>query len=273
MLACPTKLDPRRIILLETIESEADNVKSITFRDHLCSKANPGQYVMLWIMGVDEVPMSLSRIGLNDSCGVLVKRVGEATEAIHKLHIGQALGVRGPYGNGFSLVKDNALLVAGGMGIAPLLPLAKALKSYGTDVDLAYGAKTAIKFHGLTQAREVVKVDNLKIATDDGSLGTKGYVTSLLHPMLKENDYDMVYCCGPEPMMKQVFFITEKYGLSLQASMDRIIKCSVGLCGSCMIGKYRVCKDGLVLTSEQLREVTDEFGVYRRGFDGRRIFY
>lgn len=273
MLACPTKLDPRRIILLETVESEAENVKSVTFRDNLCSKANPGQYVMLWIMGVGEIPMTLSRIGPNDSCGVLVERVGEATEAIHKLSIGQTLGVRGPYGNCFSLVKDHALLVAGGMGIAPLLPLAKALKNHGTGVDLAYGAKTAIEFCGLRQAKEVAEVDNLKIATDDGSLGAKGFVTSLLHPMLKENDYDMVYCCGPEPMMKQVFLITERYGLSLQASMERIIKCSVGLCGSCMIGKYRVCKDGLVLTSEQLREVADEFGVYRRGFDGRRMFY
>ena len=155
------------------------------------------------------------------------------------------------------------------MGIAPLLPLANSLRTHGTEVELVCGARTAAELCGFRQARSVV--DSLHVATDDGSLGAKGLVTTLLPPLLEKKDYDMVYCCGPEPMMKEVFLITEKYGLPLQASMERIIKCSVGLCGSCTIGKYRVCKDGLILTSEKLREVADEFGVYRRGFDGRRI--
>jgi dihydroorotate dehydrogenase electron transfer subunit len=193
--------------------------------------------------------------------------VGEATEAIHGLKVGQALGLRGPYGNYFTLVEGRALLVAGGMGIASLLPLANSLKGHGTKVELVYGARTATELCGLRQARGVA--DSLQVATDDGSYGTKGLVTTLLPPLL-EKGYDMVYCCGPEPMMKEVFTLTEKYGLPLQASMERIIKCSLGLCGSCMIGKYRVCKDGLVLTSEQLRAVANEFGVYKRGFDGRR---
>lgn len=266
-LACPTRLDPRRIVHLETAESEAANVKSITFRDSLCSQAKPGQYVMLWIMGVDEVPMSLSSIG--DVCGLLVERVGEATEAIHRMVVGQAFGLRGPFGNYFTLMEGRALLVAGGMGIASLLPLANSLRIHGTKVELVYGARTAAELCGLKQVMDVA--DSSHVATDDGSYGTKGLVTTLLPPLLKRKGYDMVYCCGPEPMMKEVFLLTEKYGLLLQASMERIIKCSVGLCGSCMIGKYRVCKDGLILTSEQLREVADEFGVYRRGFDGRRI--
>lgn len=268
-MVCPTKLDPRRIVRLEATESETEDVKSITFRDGLCSQAKPGQYVMLWVVGVDEVPMSLSRIGPGDICGVLVERVGEATEAIHGLAVGQAFGIRGPYGNYFTLVEGRALLVAGGMGIAPLLPLANSLRIHGTRVELVCGARTATELCGLRQARNIV--DSLQLTTDDGSLGTKGLVTTLLPPMLERRGYDMVYCCGPEPMMKEVFTLTEKYGLPLQASMERIIKCSVGLCGSCAIGKYRVCKDGLILTSEQLRDVANEFGIYRRGFDGRRI--
>ena len=268
-MVCPTKLDARRIVRLESSESETENVKSLSFRDGLCSQAKPGQYVMFWVVDVDEVPMSLSRIGPGDICGVLVEKVGEATEAIHELKVGQAFGIRGPYGNYFTLVEGRALLVAGGMGIAPLLPLANSLRAQGTRVELVCGAQTAAELCGLRQARKVV--DSLRVTTDDGSYGTKGLVTSLLPPILEERDYNMVYCCGPEPMMKEVFLLTEKYGLPLQASMERIIKCSVGLCGSCMIGKYRVCKDGLILMSEQLREVADEFGVYRRGFDGRRV--
>lgn len=112
-LACPIKLDPRRITHVETIESEAENVKSITFRDKLCSKANPGQYVMLWVVGTDEIPLSLSRISPDDNCGVMVERVGEATEAIHKLTTGKTIGVRGPFGNHFRLVEGNVLLIAG----------------------------------------------------------------------------------------------------------------------------------------------------------------
>lgn len=272
-MACPTKLDTRRIVSLEATESEASNVKSITFRDKLCSKANPGQYVMVWVIGVDEVPMSLSRIGPGDLCGLLVEKVGETTEAIHNLNVGQIFGLRGPFGNSFTLVRGRALLVAGGMGIAPLLPLAEQLKSNGAAVDFACGARTAAEFCGLRQARQVAEEGNMEIATDDGSLGAKGFVTSILPHILSVKGYDIVYCCGPELMIKEVFRLTEKYGLPLQASMERIIKCSVGLCGSCMIGKYRVCKDGLVLTSEQLSEVADEFGVYKRGFDGRRISF
>lgn len=268
-MACPIKLDVHRIARVETMESETENVKSLTFRDSLCSQAKPGQYVMLWIMGLDEVPMSLSRIGPGDTCGLLVERVGEATEAIHRMVVGQAFGVRGPFGNYFNLVEGRALFVAGGMGIAPLLPLANSLRTHGARVELVYGARTAAELCGLRQAKNVV--DSMRVATDNGSLGTKGLVTDILPPLLQRENYDMVYCCGPEPMMKEVFLLTERYRLPLQASVERIIKCSVGLCGSCMIGKYRVCKDGLILTSEQLREVADEFGVYKRDFDGRRL--
>ena len=226
---------------------------------------------MLWVPRVDEVPMSLSRIDHNGICGVMVERVGEATKALHNLEKGQTLGIRGPFGNHFQLVKGRALLVSGGMGIAPLIPLGKSLRNLGTRVEFACGAKTSANFCGLETVREVVEEDKLCLATDDGSLGSRGFVTSILPSIFETEEIDMVYCCGPEPMMKSVFHLTEKYGLPLQASMERIIKCSVGLCGNCMIGKYRVCKDGLVLTSEQLREVADEFGVYRRGFDGRKI--
>ncbi len=259
------------MVKIEASRVEAENIKSINFTDILCSKANPGQFAMLWVPCVDEVPMSLAQIGPGDLCGVMVERVGDTTKALHDLEEGELLGIRGPFGNSFSVVKGNALLVAGGMGMAPLLPLGRALRRAGARVEMVCGARTRAEFCDLSQAEELAEKENLSITTDDGSLGTKGFVTAVLPDLLKNRKYDMVYCCGPEPMMKAVFSITEEHKVLLQASMERIIKCSVGLCGSCMIGKYRVCKDGLVLTSEQLREVADEFGVYKRGFDGSRI--
>ena len=215
--------------------------------------------------------MSLARIDPDGTCGVMIERVGDATKALHNLEQGQALRIRGPFGNHFRLVRGRVLLVSGGMGIAPLIPLSKSLRSLGATVEFACGAKTAANLCGLEHIRNIVEGDALSLATDDGSLGDRGFVTSILPSLFETREFDMVYCCGPEPMMKAVFSLTEKYGIPLQASMERIIKCSVGLCGNCMIGKYRVCKDGLILTSEQLREVADEFGVYRRDFDGRKI--
>ena len=77
--------------------------------------------------------------------------------------------------------------------------------------------------------------------------------------------------CGPEPMIKKVFEIAEKYEVSFEASLERLMRCAIGLCGSCAIGKYRVCRDGPIFTSKQLREVEAEFGTSKRDFDGKRI--
>ena len=74
-------------------------------------------------------------------------------------------------------------------------------------------------------------------------------------------------------MMRKVFDLAESHGLQLQVCMERIVHCSLGLCGSCVIGRFRVCKDGLILSSEQLREVVDEFGVFKRGLDGRKTYF
>lgn len=270
-MVCHTVLDPRRAVRIESAESETKNIRALSFRDSACSLAKPAQYAMIWVPSVDEVPMSLCKIGPRDMCSILVENVGKATRAIHHLTVGQSFGLRGPYGNSYTLVRGRALLVAGGMGIAPILALADALKAYGSHIDAACGAQTTTAFCGLERARTILGKDNLRIATDDGSLGAKGFVTTLLPPLLRGESYEMVYCCGPESMIKEVYRLTEEHGLPLQASMERIIKCSLGICGSCMIGRYRVCKDGLVLGTKQLREIADELGTYRRGTDGRRI--
>jgi dihydroorotate dehydrogenase electron transfer subunit len=112
------------------------------------------------------------------------------------------------------------------------------------------------------------------VTTEDRSYGRGGTATDALQDLLdREGMFNMIYSCGPEPMMRKVFDLTERYGLHLQVCMERIVRCSVGLCGSCVIGGFRVCKDGLILSSDQLREVADEFGVFRRGLNGRKTYF
>ena len=272
-MACHIRLHPIRVANVAIVTDETEQVKTLLLKDRRCARASPGQYAMLWIPGIDEVPMSISNIGPGDLFGVTVERVGEATTAMHRLRKGDLLGLRGPFGNGFSIIKGDALLVAGGTGLATLLPLAEQLKESESNVVLAYGAKTRSNLFGLERLNSILGSRNIEVTTEDGTSGFKGLVTTVVAKMLDKNKFQNIYTCGPEPMMRRVFDLAEQKGVSTQACLERMVKCSIGLCGSCMVGRYRVCRDGPVLSSEQLREVKDEFGVFTRGVDGRPIRY
>jgi dihydroorotate dehydrogenase electron transfer subunit len=88
---------------------------------------------------------------------------------------------------------------------------------------------------------------------------------------LTKEKFDMIYTCGPEQMMRKVLDLAEKHEIALEASLERLMRCAIGLCGSCVVGKYRVCRDGPVFTASQLKEAKSEFGVSKRDFDGKRI--
>lgn len=257
----------RTVEILRIVE-ENSSVKTFSFRDKLCEKATPGQFVMVWIPDIDEIPMSLSDI-VDDHCSFTVAKVGEATEALHKMKEGDLIGIRGPFGKGFSYVKGKVLIVGGGTGLSPLMVLAKNLSRLGADVTFLLGAKTRSELLFLDRVNRISA--NIIATTDDGSFGLKGLVTELAEKMLAENGFDVVYACGPEPMMVKMLSLAEKYNTPLQMSLERLMHCAVGLCGSCVIGIYRVCKDGPVFTSRQLEGVKEEFGRFKRDFDGRKI--
>ena len=151
--------------------------------------------------------------------------------------------------------------------------LTEKLVEKSNKITFLLGAKTKNELFFVDRLRMVLsngKAD-LSITTEDGSYGVKGLVTDQIEPILKRKDFAMMYVCGPEPMMAKLFTLAEKYGVPMQASIERIMRCAIGLCGSCAMGKYRVCHDGPVLTSEQLREVKHEFGVFTLGFNGKVI--
>lgn len=251
---------------------ESSIVKTFVFHDKLCGIAKPGQFVMTWVPGVDEVPMSLSTIHPSGLSSITVAEVGEATKALHKRKAGDALGIRGPYGNGFTLTSGNLMIVGGGTGLNPLLPLAAKLVELHAKITFLLGAKTKGELLFLGRIETNLSKNNLKVfaTTEDGSYGLKGLVTDLAEQILEKETFNMIYACGPEQMMHKVFLLAERHHTPLQVSLERIMHCTIGLCGSCMIGKFRACRDGPVFSTEQLREVKSEFGHFKRGFDGRK---
>jgi dihydroorotate dehydrogenase electron transfer subunit len=234
---------------IRRVKAENATTKTFIFEDTLCAKAEPGQFLMLWIPGVDEIPLSIMAAGEN-LVSVSVKGVGEATRALNRMRRGELVGVRGPFGNFFTESQGRVVLVGGGTGIVPLLFLAKRL--------------TVKEIKGLCAESSVV-------ATEDGSFGLECLVTQPLEKLLQEEKFDMIYACGPESMMRRVFDLAEEYNVPLEASLERLMRCGIGLCGSCMIGKYRVCRDGPVFDRARLREVKDALGVVKFGLDGKRV--
>ncbi len=262
-----------RIVEIMEVRRESAKVKTFTFRDRLCGKAAAGQFVMVWIPGVDEIPMSLSTITADGLSSITVAEVGEATASLNQQKPGDIMGIRGPFGKGFSPTGGNVMIVAGGTGVGPLVPLTEKLAKTAASVTLLVGAKTKdeLLFRGrLTRALSTVDSETV-FTTDDGSYGREGLVTDQAEQKLMMERFDMIYTCGPEPMMYKMFLLAEQHQVPLQASLERIMRCAIGLCGSCGIGKLMVCKDGPVLTSEQLKSVKYEFGRFQLDLAGRKI--
>jgi dihydroorotate dehydrogenase electron transfer subunit len=255
---------------IERVESESTEITSLFFKDQQIMEAKPGQYVMVWVPGVDEVPMSISAIDVNGLSRITVRIMGYTTNILTSIKPGEILGIRGPFGNSYNLKSKNSLIVAGGSGIASLMPLIEQLSKKRVKQTLVLGARSADQLLFVNQLEQLNK-DNLLITTDDGSKGYSGYASGYASKLMEMNDFDMVYTCGPELMMAKVFNVAEKNVIPIQASLERYIKCALGLCGACAIGPYRVCMDGPIFDSTMLREVREEFGIYRKDSSGRKI--
>ena len=225
---------------------------------------------MLWIPGIDEIPLSILHVGEGE-VSVSVKIVGDATRHLSEMKQGEKVGVRGPFGNSFTESSGRVLLVGGGTGTAPLLFLAMRLAAKTEFLSFVVGAKTKSELLFHEELGNVCSEEAVVATTEDGSFGLQCLATEPLEKLLKKQSYEMIYTCGPEMMMRKVFDIAENRKIALEASLERLMRCGIGLCGSCVIGRYRVCRDGPVFSSAQLREVKAEFGVSKLGFDGSRI--
>ena len=261
-----------RIVRIVKAKAEARDVKTLYFRDDLCSRAEPGQFIMAWIPDVDEIPLSISSAS-NGLASVTVKDVGEATHAISQMERGDILGIRGPFGSHFKIMGRSALIVAGGIGAAPLLMLADRLLRRNVKVTFIEGAKTRSEIIFKDQLSFLRDKYGLEVifATDDGTYGLRGTAVDAAEEALSKKRFDSLYACGRESMIRKLYCLAEKYSIPMQASLERIMRCAIGICGSCVIGKYRVCRDGPVFDSSMLRDVMGELSRFKRNFRGEKV--
>lgn len=273
MLAWHTNANHLRIVRIKETKQENPSVKTLTFEEKACHEASPGQFVMVWIPDLDEIPMSISCVSTG-GVSISVEKVGQATGALHCMKEGDLIGVRGPLGNGFSMKKKgNILIVGGGTGLIPLTFLGEQLADLDVRITFLTGAKTKNELLFLDRIESFVQRTRgrMVVTTDNGSYGTKGIVTQPAEDLMKKEEFDMVYACGPEPMMHKMFSLAEACNVPLEVSLERLMRCAIGICGSCVLGGFRVCTDGPVFTIEQLQQIKEEFGRFRLDFDGTRV--
>lgn len=238
-------------------------------------QAQPGQFLMVWIPGIDEKPIS---IAWPDPLTLTVAKVGAWSAALHARKPGDYIGIRGPYGRPYRIAADRpALLVGGGYGAAPLYFLATQMRTREIPVAVAVGAR---------RADDLIFVDRferlgvkLLLATEDGSLGTQGYVTTAVENYFNQltdqppdqlTNHPTLYACGPEGLLVALHRISRARGIPAQLSVERYMKCGFGICGQCALDDILTCLDGPVLDAEQL-DGKQDFGRYHRTATGRRL--
>lgn len=243
------------------VRDETPSVKTFLVEGLPDLSAEPGQFLMVWIPGSGEIPLAVSA-NLGDAIQLTVKRRGDTSERLHELRPGDEIGLRGPFGNGFSEPSGLPLLVGGGYGIAPLRHLYRSgLKE--AEAYVIVGAATAEELLFLEE------LDPIHVSTEDGSRGHRGDVIEPVLKVLDSEKVDRVYTAGPEKMIQGIYSICQKRGIGMEASLERVMKCGVGICGSCLIDGFRVCQDGPVADRQKLSEL-DEFGKWERTFSGKR---
>jgi len=208
-------------------------------------KPKPGQFLMVWMPGYEEVPMSISGF-FGGVVRISVAAVGETTERMHRVSVGEYLGFKGPLGNGIDVDDGTYLLVGGGYGVAPLVYALYEIKSAGGKGTMIIGARTK---ELLLFVDEASRYGEVLVSTDDGSYGYRGTAADLAVRLLERKYFDVVIVCGPEPLLINVARYCLDRKIECLVLAEAYMKCGIGLCGSCVLGNsgLQVCRDGPVL--------------------------
>lgn len=249
--ACQTS-----VTVVENVQLARDTYRVRFECPALASRIVPGQFLMLKLAGCDD-PLLGRPLALYDTVvaggepigiDVVYLVLGKMTRRLAFYRPGQQLDVWGPLGNGFAppaATDEHLVMVAGGIGQTPFMALARealGLRCYGNPartvppgrrrVTLCYGARTAKYFAGVEEFRHL-GID-VRLSTDDGSIGHHGLVTDLLRQTLDESPRARVVCCGPERMMEAVAEIAGHAGVACQVSLETPMACGIGICFSCV---------------------------------------
>jgi NAD(P)H-flavin reductase len=262
---------PVQRVLKETSDTFTLTLKPSTGKG---SAFAPGQFSMLWVFGVGELPISISGDpAQRDRLVYTVRSVGQATQALVSHAVGGEVGVRGPFGRGWPVEQAfgrDIILVAGGIGLAPLRPVIYQVlrnrRQYGRLV-VVYGARSP---RDLLYRKELAswarETQTQVLATVDyGGLSWRGHVgvvTTLLRYARLQPSRSVAMLCGPEIMMRFVARDLENLGLArkdIYLSMERNMKCAVGFCGHCQYGPHYICKDGPVFDYGQMQPLLEKY--------------
>jgi dihydroorotate dehydrogenase electron transfer subunit len=248
----------KKSAVITSQEKLAEGIYSMWVMDkQIASGAKPGQFLSLYCKNGNRLlprPISICEIDNEKGLLRLVYRVaGNGTEEFSEYKASDTIEIMGPLGNGFHLEGKKAILIGGGIGIPPMLELAKQLNCE-KQIVLGYRDITFLneEFEGL---------GDVFLATEDGSIGTKGNVIDAI----KENNVegDIIFACGPTPMLKGIKEYAEKQGIKAQLSLEERMACGIGACLACVckstdkdhhtnVNNKRICKDGPVFYSGEI---------------------
>jgi NAD(P)H-flavin reductase len=249
--------------------SESPTIKSFVVKTAEPFSFKTGQFVELTLPGQGEAPFTpSSNPKQTEQMEITIMKAGRVTDLLHQCGKGEAVGIRGPFGNGYPVDEfagKEVYIVGGGVGLAPIRSLFLTLVDRIGDfkrVVCRYGAKTPDDFiykKALFGPWQKIDGVQMKLSVDSANgdwSGNVGVVTSIMQP----NDVDIknavAVVCGPPIMMKYATLKLLDFGFAdkdIYLSMEKNMSCGVGKCGHCMIGKYYVCKDGPVFTYDQIK--------------------
>ena len=239
-------------------ERLADDIFSMWIQaDEISAAARPGQFISVYTKNASKLlprPISLCEVDrAQGRLRIVYRVVGAGTEEFSGYHAGDGIEVMGPLGNGFSLKDKTAFLIGGGIGIPPMLELAKSLEC---KKQMVLGYRDVLFLN-----EEFKAYGPVWVATEDGSAGTKGNVIDAI----KENGLkaDVIYACGPTPMLRALKAYAEENGIECWLSLEEKMACGVGACLACvcqskevdghsMVHNKRICKDGPVFLAQEV---------------------
>lgn len=219
----------------------------------------PGQFYMISIPGMDEKPLSVFDFE-SAEITFAIKNIGPFSKKLFQLKPGDMIALKGPLGNGFTIIDNPCLLIGGGCGASPLYFLYKVLKKQNTDAFFIAGGKNAVEMKFLENIDQIVFEADNQLVTD---------IFPNYNELMK---YHAIYVCGPEIMIKKVLEHCTGFSGLVQVSLERYMKCGLGLCGSCSLDNTgdRVCCEGPVFNRKQLENII-EFGQYKRDKYGTKL--
>lgn len=248
----------KKTVQITSIVNLTEDVISMWIKDdEITSASKPGQFISLYCNDGSRLlprPISICEINkVNGTLRLVYRVVGKGTEEFSKMKEGDTLEVMGPLGNGFPLESKKAILIGGGIGIPPMLELAKNLSC---DKEIVLGYRDELFLN-----EEFEQYGSVHISTEDGSTGTKGNVIDAIKE--KGLDAEVIYACGPTPMLRGVKAYALEQGIEAWLSMEEKMACGIGACLACVckskekdhhthVNNKRICKEGPVFNAEEV---------------------